>query len=109
MMNGLYSIFPQLPTRHGWVITKDHISDGEEEGTMGPSDTPLQEADIRAKGTPFRMYDDDDNLYYEGRFLALEDEEDPEAEFAPLEDFGTPNAGCTYIKYRSKDGKWRIL
>lgn len=42
----------------------------------------------------FRMYDDDGELYYSGWAK-------PDTEFDPLEDFGTPNAGCTSISYYS--------
>jgi len=46
----------------------------------------------------FRMYDDDRVLYYEG-YLVGDDW------FAPLDDFGGPNAGCAGIKVL-EDGQW---
>jgi len=49
----------------------------------------------RGEGRFFQMYDDDKVLYYSGRFIG-----DADQEFAPLDDFGTPNAGATSIKYR---------
>ena len=51
-------------------------------------------------GFQFRMFDDDGELYYEGR-CTIES-------FAPLDDFGMPNAGCTTIKYRNETG-WYAL
>ena len=55
----------------------------------------------------FRMYDNDNELMYEGRIL-LGDEN--EAELIPLEDFGTPNAGATRIDIKNpKTGKWEII
>ena len=46
------------------------------------------------------MYDDDDNLYYEGTCSELD--------LYPLDDYGMPNAGCTKIKYLI-DGKWQYI
>lgn len=46
----------------------------------------------------FRMLDDDNEIYYEGRCT-------PATEFEPLDDFGRANAGCTSIQYR-EDGMW---
>ena len=74
-----------MPATYTWKITKDHIADTTRpEGTndnatglMGPSD-----GDPNLNTTPvsFSLYDD-----------------------APLEDFGTPNAGAVHIKI---DGEW---
>jgi len=96
-----------------WIITKDHISDAHEpneEGTMSPA-FPIspsrsgrldhqQEEIERLCPIKFRMYDDDGNLYYEGRMSGYD--------FDPLDDFGMPNAGCTYLKYL-KGGVWHHL
>ena len=110
-----------------WIITKDKIAIEEDKrenpegkcnlyalgltGPRGASDSVIQ-ALHRGEGAPFKMYDDDGNLYYKG--LYLEDpnaeEEDFEEDFGPLYHFGLPNAGCTHIKYKSKKtGKWEIL
>lgn len=110
-----------------WIITKDKITDGEApEGTnlnarglIGPSiATKNDEARLRAgEGVPFRMLDDDGEIYYYGRILE-ESECTPqyegnyfggESEFAPLDNFGRPNAGCTDIQYKNKEGKWESL
>src|SRR3546814_2208380 len=58
---------------------KDHIADGEAEpgtllnavGLVGPRDI-AHEIETRLKageGEPFRLYDDDGELYYEGRII----------------------------------------
>jgi hypothetical protein len=104
------------PSAYGWVITKDHINN-ESVGVYGPRDCPFADAEeIKKKGKRFRMFDDDGNLYYEGRFLELpEDQKTPDHEFVngfePLEDYGTPNAGCTSIQYweSGKGGGWKTL
>ena len=49
----------------------------------------------------FRMFDDDNCLYYEG-WSSKEN-------FWPLDDYGAPNAGCTSISYLGPDKKWAIL
>ena len=45
----------------------------------------------------FRLLDDDGEIYYEGFLIG--------DEFAPLDDFGEPNAGCTSIQVQ-ENGAW---
>jgi len=79
-----------------WKITKDWIDDGtnSREGTEGPRNLNDSISDNAAE---FKLYDDDGNLYYEGIIYG-----DYEG-FEPMDDFGTPNAGCTMMKL---DGEW---
>jgi hypothetical protein len=104
----------------GWIITKDKVADTSVEapsnqnavGLTGPSGlSPEIEARLKAgEGNAFRMFDDDNNLYYVGRFLEDETTADLEAaEFQPLDNFGTPNAGCTYMEVKDAQGKWVML
>ena len=80
-----------------FIITVDHINDGEFNGYTHPkTDAPLEKCVI-----PFRMYDDDDELYYEGLG-------NNSNSFQPLDLFGTPNDGCTWIEY-FENGKWEQL
>ncbi|MBW2636012.1 MAG: hypothetical protein JRC86_00550 [Deltaproteobacteria bacterium] len=86
-----------------WFISEDHIAQpGDKPGTnlnavgvQGPSNAP-QTIGEGWEVVPFRMYDDDGILYYAGMIMA-EDVNSEEALFGPLDDFGTPNAGCTRI------------
>lgn len=91
----------------GWIIDKDHTVDEADKnakapsnanavGMMGPSTYKGDGSDCIHR---FRMYDDDGELYYEGR------SNEPEC-FEPLWNFGTPNAGATEIKYLQPDGRW---
>jgi hypothetical protein len=83
-----------------WIITKDIIDGGNCERTCS------RDYDGSELSFPFRMFDDDDNLYYEG----LSDDNDSEEAFAPLDDFGMGNAGCTSIQYKNlKSGLWETL
>ena len=79
-----------------WSITVDHIDDGEAvgmgEGKLGKNPHKLER---------FKLFDDDDELYYEGVARDLE------TGFEPL-DWAEYNAGCTKIKYL-EDGKWVTL
>lgn len=103
---------------YGWIIDRDdyyysedayHL-DGEkpEDGTAGPRNIdPQLLAKLKADksvGYQFKMYDDDRNLIYTGRCVVDEDHPNIEGEepCAPLFDFGSPNFGCTYIKYPGK-------
>lgn len=97
---------------YAWIITQDHIADvlpdaPSDVGVSGPrAATPTQLAALRlGVGHPFRMLDDDGEVYYEGLFLG---NSDACAAFGPLDDFGTPNAGCTSIEYL-RDGRWEVL
>lgn len=111
-----------MPSNYAWIIDKDHMARRDAKpgtnsnavGVLGPRDAP---DDLEAKlqggeGEPFRMYDDDGNLYYEGRIVRTGEESDDlnasEEGFEPLDDFGTPNAGCTEIRYRRGEAWVRL-
>lgn len=93
---------------YAWIIDKDHLDDGEAKGVRGPKhmSEALSQALDKGEGKPFRIFDDDGGLYYEGRLVVSEDDNDPEVEFHPLHDFGMPNAGATEIHYRDESGNW---
>lgn len=83
-----------MTAKYRWIITKDHISDGADVDVEGPRNP---DKTLRTNPATFRLYDDDNNLYYEGMLYG-------EFEgFEPLEDYGTPNAGCTKMML---DGEW---
>lgn len=86
-----------------WTITKDNI-DGDAVGVVGPSTATLSIDEIKATGQRFRLLDDDGEIYYYGRAV-LDDDDDG---FEPLDDFGTPNAGCTSIQYFEREA-WQTL
>lgn len=112
---------------YGWIIDTDHLSTPEDPtpedvygaGSVGPGRiSPEIEARLRAgEGEAFKLYDDDGELYYSGRIIGpAENSEDAasdeciEWEFAPLSEFGTPNAGATDIRYWNKArGEWESL
>tara|TARA_R110000824_G_scaffold265193_1_gene454079 strand:+ start:468 stop:746 length:279 start_codon:yes stop_codon:yes gene_type:complete len=89
-----------MPKSYAWTITHD-LLDGDGESVIGPRSTTISHGDIVKNGTKFRMYDDDGTLYYcgfiTGDWLGNE----------PLDDYGTPNAGCTRIDF-CENGKWSI-
>ena len=84
-----------------WTITKDHLAEPDAPagtnrnaaGVVGPSAAKLTAAQItdHPRAVSFRMRDDDGELYYEGALVG-------DNLFAPLDDFGMPNAGCTSIE-----------
>ena len=92
---------------NAWTITKDHIADpgatpgtnGNAAGMTGPRSNRLTAEQIASHpaAKPFRMFDDDGNLCYEGFLIG--------DEFGPLDDFGEPNAGCTSIHIKEY-GVW---
>mgnify|MGYP000973939704 CR=1 FL=1 len=100
---------------YGWRITKDFLDDELRERTMGPRDiSPGVMALLREElGQPFRLYDDDGNLYFEGRMLLdppnkgcrVQMPSESEWAHAPLYDFGAPDSGCTEIHWLV-NGEW---
>jgi hypothetical protein len=110
-----------------WIITKDKIASEEDKaahpegrsnfnavGMIGPRNaSERDEAQLKAgEGIPFRLLDDDGEVYYYGRRLEESDADADyygEPELAPLTDFGTPNAGCAIQEEKNKDGKWEAI
>lgn len=102
-----------------WIITKDKLAETEADsakGLTGPrSASDNDVARLKAgEGIRFRMLDDDREVYYYGRFLEEDDcsaDYYAEEEFAPLDNFGTPNAGCTIIQYDNgkRDAKGKVI
>jgi hypothetical protein len=89
--------------KYMWVITHDYLHEKDKDlsndaGVIGPCKAPTS----MSMPHRFRMYDDDNELYYEGVCS--------EESFDPLDDFGTPNAGCTRIDYfNPSTHTWEIL
>ena len=84
-----------------WTITKDHLAEPDAPagtnrnavGVDGPSAATLTAEQITGhpRAVSFRMRDDDGELYYEGAMVG-------DDLFAPLDQFGMPNAGCASIE-----------
>lgn len=95
--------------KFGWVVDKEYDFGESKVGidteVMGPRNATATKEEIVAQGIHFKMYDDDGNLYYSGYVLA----DDDHNEFMPLDHYGAPNAGCTYMKLRNKDGTYSHL
>ena len=89
-----------------WIIDKDHVGEhtakpGTNLNAVGLTGPGGYKGDSRELTVKFRMRDDDNELYYEGRAH--------EEYFGPLDDFGTPNAGATTIQYLDEKGEWKDL
>ena len=99
---------------YAWIITKDHLwtrgklpTYDNEAGVTGPRGIRMTKKQIlkHPQKKVFKMYDDDDELYYTGQIAG-----DDFTGLEPLDDFGMPNAGCTGIKYKNETtGKWEYL
>jgi hypothetical protein len=103
-----------------WIITKDKI-ESDSVGVTGPR--IATDADVKrlkaGEGKRFRMLDDDGEIYYYGRQLeyseCTEEYEQgmfgSESDFAPLDNYGGPNAGCTEIQFDNgvKDSKGKVV
>lgn len=109
------------------VNTKDLGADSANEmGVYGPGHATDEQIRmlIEGQGFKFRLLDDDGIWYYHGHIIFTDPTDSPltpiagisehwknpyvvsgltgdeSADFGPLYDFGTPNAGCTDIQYR---------
>ena len=88
-----------------WKITRDHF-DGSDEPSSGPVLESVKGMHYRA----FRMRDDDNILMYSGYAWLTPEEDGGEEMFAPLDNFGKPNAGCTSIQYYNPETRtWDVL
>ncbi len=83
-----------MAAKYRWKITKDRVSDGEDNGVEGPRNLDPK---LSTNPTHFSLYDDDEECYYQGMLYG------EFSGFEPLYDFGIPNAGCTMIKL---NGEW---
>lgn len=100
---------------YGWIITEDLEANPEFKaphpenavGMMGPKwlDDDVRASLLAGDGDQFQMLDDDLNIVYRGRFVG---DSQSEQGFRPLDDFGTPNYGCTIIEYKRGKG-WERL
>jgi len=83
-----------------FFISQDHL----ENLNMEPQE--IKELKRLGYTVHFKLYDDDEELYYSGY---MKDNDDVEG-FEPLDDFATPDSGCTEIRIRNKDtGKYETL
>ena len=87
-----------MSSKYFWTIDKDHI-----EGTADGLSCNFMLDTFHPLGEQFRMFDDDEELYYEGTIWGDYDG------FEPLDDFGMPSAGCTNIQYQNDKGEWKWL
>lgn len=78
-----------------YLITKDIINDGEIDNFFFGDESKRDFCKHK-----FRLYDDDDELYFEGLSTSS-------SSFQPLDITGT-QYGCTIIKY-FENGKWSYL
>jgi hypothetical protein len=93
---------------YAWLVDYDHL-DHKPVRVLGPRDITdgQEQALARGEGVRFRLLDGDGIVYYTGRFLGDAESEDG---FGPLEDYGTPDSGCTGIQYRNPaTGQWEAL
>ena len=101
-----------------WIITRDLIEPNEAVGVTGPREATANDiARLKAgEGIAFRLLDDDGEVYYYGRRLETSECDDAYAEYggggaelAPLDCFGTPNAGAVTQEEKNASGKWEAI
>jgi hypothetical protein len=95
-----------MGSKYSWCITVDKINNDDNYpkrvGLVGPRASTITFEEIKKSKNKklFRMLDDDREVYYHGYIVGEFDG------FEPLDDFGTPNDGCTIIQYKNSEGKW---
>lgn len=108
------------PTPYAWIITGTPTTDDfqcepDSFRPTGPHDAPdeLLAKLAAGEGDKFRLRDDDNIVYFEGRIIVADpDEHGGEIMFAPLEDLGRAY-GAVDIQYRERTDaggtKWASL
>lgn len=96
-----------MKSRVMWRITSDHL-----ESKLRLAESQNWNDKHSESMRQFRMFDDDNVLCYEGEGNCLEHIDG--TGFEPLDDYGTPNAGCTFIEWNVSldidgDPKWERL
>lgn len=97
----MFGTFFSPKRNQDWIITRDHL-----EGVINKKKSDFQ--DHEKYVIPFKLFDDDDNLYFEG-WLTQELYDQGEAVFAPLDDYGMPGYGCTYMKIKLPGESWVMV
>ena len=95
-------------TKAGWVVTRDHLEE-EDVNIIGPHNADADHINSQTEAgetVPFRMYDDDGVLCYSGEMSVECFKHRSEA---PLEDFGTPDAGAVRLDVRTDTKGWERL
>ena len=94
-----------------WIITIDHLSIGQYAGcsrsAVGRKSMAVTDENQDRCTIPFRLYDDDNVLYYTGMIAPETIEGDESLAFEPL-DWASAYAGATRLDYL-KDGEWETL
>lgn len=90
-----------------WKITKDEFaSEIGGQSAVGVASVGIKQVDETTLTEKFRLLDDDGVLYFEG----ISDDATSQNAFAPLDDFGQRDSGCTEIQYLNKEtGRYETL
>mgnify|MGYP003623500088 CR=1 FL=1 len=92
-----------------WIIEKDLIPIEGLKSRVGIGSANYdKEKFAKAETVPFRLLDDDGEVYYEGRMTAKRLNSSGELAFEPL-DWAMGDAGCTELQYREGGGPWTTL
>jgi hypothetical protein len=93
-------------SKYTWQLTRDLYQEKSEalgfkcekscEGVCGPRNCDVSLIKNNVNPAPFALYDDDDNCMAEGMLYGEYDG------LEPLDDYGSPNWGCTYIKVKGE-------
>ncbi len=92
------------PNNYHWMIDGAYGTCSNESLPIhGPSDCDADEA-FGPSAKRFLMMDDDGEIYYGGLIQGTDYQG-----FEPLDDYGTPNAGASEIRYINANGDWEKL
>ncbi|KRE33414.1 hypothetical protein [Paenibacillus sp. Soil724D2] len=89
-----------------WKVTYDWLDKVKMDKESYDWDQKKWDALPPEQKTKIKLYDDDNNLYYDG--VTSDIDEDEDKAFAPL-NWAERNAGCTYMKYKNEKGEWVVL
>jgi hypothetical protein len=90
-----------------WIITTDHLATIDDTINRTGRKTKGWTPALEPTAVPFRLYDDDGELYFTGLIARASLDGDESAAFGPL-NFGAADAGCTRMDF-FEHGGWKTL
>jgi hypothetical protein len=89
-----------------WKVTYDWLDKKKVNIESVSFDQEKWNALPKEQKTKIKLYDDDNNLYYDGQTSDIN--ESSGLAFEPL-DWARGYAGCSHMKYKDIDGTWKVL
>lgn len=92
-----------------WKITKDLVNPPSGPNHVGKTSLTFDDAKFAlAQKVPFRLRDDDGELYYEGE-MTLKRSQGNEYQVFDVLDWAEADSGCTSLWLKNASGNWEVV